>query len=140
HLDFEFGQKVHAVLSAPIEFRVAFLASKPLDLDDSQALDARFDEGFVDLVELERFDDRGDQFHVGFLLLEWQVSKSNIHANCCQLPVLVVRVAAAATPTGRHAPPGRSAHRNGAAWGERYGAGASQQATPHSGEDRWRAE
>src|SRR5690606_10097970 len=76
---------------------------KPLDFNDGQALDARLDEGLMDLVQLEWFDDRGDQFHVEFLLLEWHVSKSNIHANSCQCLEVVVCVRGAGQSLAVHA-------------------------------------
>src|SRR5438034_2770021 len=43
------------------------LPAKALDLRDGHALDPLLREGFLDLVELKRLDDRFDLFHNGLL-------------------------------------------------------------------------
>jgi hypothetical protein len=49
---------------------VTFLATEALDFGDRDALDANAGEGFAHLIELERFDDGRDEFHVRFLLFK----------------------------------------------------------------------
>ncbi len=60
---FTFGTKFTWYSRAPIDFGLALLTAVTLDLGHGQALDARSDERLADLVELEGFDDRYDQFH-----------------------------------------------------------------------------
>ena len=47
-----------------------FLAAEAFDFGDRDALDANAGEGLAHLIELERFDDGRDEFHVRFLLFE----------------------------------------------------------------------
>src|SRR5687768_10387379 len=62
-LDLHLGQEVDHVLRAAIELGVAFLPAEALDLGDGDSLHADRRERFSHLVELERLDDCGDQFH-----------------------------------------------------------------------------
>ena len=63
--DFELdlGQEVHDVLGASVDFGVPLLATKPLDLAGCHALDADGVQGFLDIVDLEGFDDGFDFLH-----------------------------------------------------------------------------
>ena len=66
-LDFDFGQKVHRVFAATVDFGVAFLAAKTFDFGDGHALDADFAQGIFNFLQLEWLNDRFDFFHnVGF--------------------------------------------------------------------------
>ena len=62
-LDLHLRQEVDDVLGAAVELGVALLAPEALDLGDGDALHADGRERFAHLVELERLDDGGDQFH-----------------------------------------------------------------------------
>src|SRR5690606_37688079 len=62
-LDLHFRQEIDDVFGAAVQLGVALLAAEALDLGDRDALDADRGQRFADLVELERLDDRGDQFH-----------------------------------------------------------------------------
>src|SRR5690606_3521555 len=62
-LDLGFRQEVHDVLGAAVELRVAALAAEALDLRHRDALYADVRKGFAHVVELERLDDRDDEFH-----------------------------------------------------------------------------
>ena len=62
-LDLDLGQEVDDVLGAAIELGVALLPAEALDLGDGDALHADRRQGLADLVELERLDDGGNQFH-----------------------------------------------------------------------------
>jgi hypothetical protein len=46
------------------------LAAEAFDFGDRDALNANAGEGFAHLIELERFDDGRDEFHVRFLLFK----------------------------------------------------------------------
>ena len=65
-LELHFWQEVDDVFGAAIKSRMAFLADEALDLGDGDALHADRGERFADFVELERLDDRGNQFHDAF--------------------------------------------------------------------------
>jgi signal transduction histidine kinase len=62
-LDLHLRQKVHDVLGAAIELRVAFLAAEAFDLGNRQTADTHVGQRLANFVELERLDDRGDLFH-----------------------------------------------------------------------------
>lgn len=66
--DFEFDlrEEIDGVLTAAVDFRMAFLASESLDFGDGHSLDADFGEGFFDVFHFERFDDCFDFFHRQF--------------------------------------------------------------------------
>src|SRR3989338_2956023 len=49
-LDFNFGQKINHILGPTIELRMPFLATKSLDLGDSEPLDTNLMQGFLDLI------------------------------------------------------------------------------------------
>src|SRR5690606_25826485 len=65
HLDLHLRQEVDHVLGAAVQLGVALLAAEALDLGDRDALHADRRQALADLVELERLDDCGDQFHAG---------------------------------------------------------------------------
>src|SRR5206468_239633 len=58
-----FRQEINDVFGAAIELGVPLLPPESLDLRDGDALHADGREGLADLVELERLDDGGYQFH-----------------------------------------------------------------------------
>src|SRR5579871_3316149 len=62
-LDFHLGQEVNHVLCPAIKFGVPLLATKALGFSDGDALQADFLESLLDLVQLERLDDRLDFLH-----------------------------------------------------------------------------
>src|SRR5687767_4920327 len=62
-LDLHLGQEIDHVLGAAVELGVAFLPPEPLDLGDGDSLHADRRERFAHLVELERLDDCGNEFH-----------------------------------------------------------------------------
>src|SRR5688500_2959360 len=62
-LDLHLGQEIDDVLRAAIKLGVAFLPAEALHLRDGDSLHADRRERFSHLVELERLDDCGDQFH-----------------------------------------------------------------------------
>src|SRR5207237_4157049 len=61
--DLDLGQKIDDVLSASIQLGMALLPAEALDLGHGNPLYADGRQGLADLVELERFDDCGYQFH-----------------------------------------------------------------------------
>ena len=62
-LDADLGHEVHLVLRTAVDLGVAALAAEALDLADREAGDADQLECVLDVVELERLDDRGDELH-----------------------------------------------------------------------------
>jgi hypothetical protein len=65
----DLGDQVHGVLGAPVDLGVAALTAVAARLRDGQTVHSEGLEGFLDLVELVRLDDRGDQLHASTLLL-----------------------------------------------------------------------
>ena len=55
--------QVHGVLTAAINFSVAFLTAKSLHLHDGHAFDADLSEGFFHILQFEGLDDCFDFFH-----------------------------------------------------------------------------
>src|SRR3990170_7607594 len=62
-LDLHLGQEVHHVFSAAVELRVPLLPAEALDLGHGDALHADLGERVAHVVELEGFDDGGNEFH-----------------------------------------------------------------------------
>ena len=62
-LDLYLRQKIHDVFSPPVQLGVPLLSSEALDFCDSDPLNSDGRKGLADLVQLERLDDCGDQFH-----------------------------------------------------------------------------
>src|SRR6476661_6305394 len=67
-LDLHLGQEAHQVLGAAIDLGLALLATEALDLADGETRHADAGQRIAHLVELERLDDRRNQFHTAFLL------------------------------------------------------------------------
>ena len=63
HLDFDLGQEVDHVLGASVQLGVPLLTAEALDLGHGHALQADLLQRLLDLVELERLDDRLDLLH-----------------------------------------------------------------------------
>jgi len=63
NFDPQLGQEVHDIFGAAIDFGVALLAAIALDLGHRHAVDADGRERLADFVQLERFDNRDDEFH-----------------------------------------------------------------------------
>ncbi len=57
HFELELGEKIHHVLSAAIQFGMAFLPTKTFDFGDGDAFYADLRNGLTYIVELEVFDD-----------------------------------------------------------------------------------
>ena len=57
------GDEVDLVLGTAVHLGVAALAAEAADLADGDARDADGLEGGLDVVELERLDDGGDELH-----------------------------------------------------------------------------
>lgn len=62
-LDFDFGQKIDNVFRAAIKFGVSFLPAKAFDFADSETLNARSIEAFLDFFQLKRLNDGLNFFH-----------------------------------------------------------------------------
>ena len=62
-LELDLRKEVHHVLRAPIELGVPLLPAESLDLGDGHSLNADLRQRRAHVVELERFDDRGDEMH-----------------------------------------------------------------------------
>src|SRR5205807_331689 len=60
---FYFGQKVHRVFAAAVDFGVTFLAAKAFDLADGHAFDANASQGVFYFLKFEWFYDCFDFFH-----------------------------------------------------------------------------
>ena len=65
-LDASLGHEVHDVFGATIKFGVATLTTEAFDLGDGHAGHADFGQSGADVVELERLDDGGYEFHGEF--------------------------------------------------------------------------
>src|SRR5690554_895260 len=63
HFDFDLGQKVDYIFSASVQLGMALLTAKALDLGDSYTLNADIGQGFTNVIQFERLDDRSDEFH-----------------------------------------------------------------------------
>src|SRR5687767_244076 len=63
HLDADLRHEVHLVLRPAVDLGVTPLTAEALDLADGQTGDADQLERVLDVVQLERLDDRGDQLH-----------------------------------------------------------------------------
>src|SRR5262249_32543758 len=61
--DLYLRQEIDDVFSAALKLAVPLLTTKALDLGDSDSLYADRRKSFADLIELERFDDCGDELH-----------------------------------------------------------------------------
>src|SRR5215471_3728103 len=64
--DLGFGEQIHDIFGTTIEFGMAALPSEATHLTDGHPMDARGVELFLDLVQLEEFDDRFNLFHDSF--------------------------------------------------------------------------
>src|SRR5579859_2165439 len=62
-LELHLGQEVDDIFGAAIELGMALLAAEALGLGDGDARHTHLVQGFLHLVELERFDDRFDLLH-----------------------------------------------------------------------------
>src|SRR6266853_2661658 len=62
-LDLDLRQKIDHVLGTSIQLGVPLLPAETLDLGHRHALYANGGQCLADLVELERLDDRSDEFH-----------------------------------------------------------------------------
>src|SRR5262249_39672683 len=62
-LDLDLRQEIDHIFRAAVELGMALLPAKPLYLGHGDALHADAREGFAHLVQLERLDDCGYQFH-----------------------------------------------------------------------------
>jgi len=60
--NFHLWQEVDDIFGTPIQFGMAFLSAETLGLGNGKSFHADFMQRFLDLVQLERFDDRLDFF------------------------------------------------------------------------------
>src|SRR5258708_37777347 len=67
-LDLHLGQETHQVLGPAIDLGLALLSAETLDFAHRQARHANAGQGVAHLVELERLDDGGHEFHTFPLL------------------------------------------------------------------------
>src|SRR4051812_5618481 len=81
-LDPDLRHEVDLVLRTAVDLGVAALAAEALDLADGQTGDPDQLEGVLDVVELERLDDRGDQLHAR--------TPSVFRASACAWPMIDV--------------------------------------------------
>ncbi|ABX22330.1 hypothetical protein SARI_02471 [Salmonella enterica subsp. arizonae serovar 62:z4,z23:-] len=63
HINFDFRQEIHAVLRAAIKLGVSFLTTKSFHFGDGQPLNANGRKRFPHVLQLERFDNYGNQLH-----------------------------------------------------------------------------
>ena len=71
HFDFHLRQEINHILGAAIDLGVTLLTAKAFDIGHGQATDTDIGKSLADLVELEGFDDCGDQFHGGAPRFAW---------------------------------------------------------------------
>ena len=62
-IELDLRKEVHHVLGAPVELGVPFLPAESLDLGDGHPLNADLRQCGPYVIELERFDDRGNEMH-----------------------------------------------------------------------------
>ena len=62
-LDLDLGQETDGVLSAAVNFRMAFLAAISLDFRHRESVNADGGQGVTDLFQLEWLDDGHNNFH-----------------------------------------------------------------------------
>src|SRR5690606_7865888 len=62
-LDLGFRHEVHRVFRSSVQLGMAFLPPESLHLRHREALNARLAQCLADVLELERLDDRRNQFH-----------------------------------------------------------------------------
>ena len=60
HFEFDLGQQIHVVFLAAIDLFVAFLPAVAANFGDGHAVDADLLQGGLDLLQLERLNDRFD--------------------------------------------------------------------------------
>src|ERR1700737_4037720 len=60
---FHFRQKIDGVFAATIDFGMTFLATEAFHFGHGHTFNTKLGEGFLDLLELERLDDRFQFFH-----------------------------------------------------------------------------
>ena len=77
HFDLDFGQQIHRVFAAAVNFGVALLPAAALGLDDGHPLDADFGQRVLHLFDAEWFDDGFYFLHV-FMLFGFQLSATRL--------------------------------------------------------------
>ena len=63
-LEPQLGKEIHRVFSAAMEFGMALLPSKTLNLGNGNTIDTHFRQGIAHLVQFEWFDNGNNLFHV----------------------------------------------------------------------------
>jgi len=61
--EFQFGQEIHRVFAATVDFGVPLLPPKPFHLGDRHSVNPDVAESILHFVQLERLDDRFDFLH-----------------------------------------------------------------------------
>src|SRR5947207_4140430 len=62
-------RSIDGVFAAAVDFGVTFLPAKAFHFGHGHAFNTELGQGFLDLLELERFDDRFQFFHVELIAL-----------------------------------------------------------------------
>src|SRR6185295_6551860 len=65
NLDLNFREEVHGVFAAAVDLGMTLLSTEAFDFGHGHALDPDFGQRRLHFLELERLDDRNDEFHVG---------------------------------------------------------------------------
>src|SRR5579863_191527 len=76
--DPQLREKIHDVLCAAINLRVALLAAVTLDLGHGHAVNADGGQRLADLVKLERFDNGDNELHVQAFISRDSESRSSL--------------------------------------------------------------
>src|ERR1700738_4130066 len=83
--DPQLGQKIHDIFGAAIDFGVTLLTAIAFDLGHSHAVHTDGRQRLADLVQLEGFDDRDDEFHGRAFVLrrfaDWQAQPASPKPN-----------------------------------------------------------
>src|SRR3984893_19416606 len=92
--DPQFGQEIHDIFGAAIDFGMSLLAAITLDLGYRHAMDADGGERLAHLVELEGFDDGNNEFHgQAFTFLKSERRRSRPDLRLAQVWHLSVQLA-----------------------------------------------
>src|SRR5947207_9939564 len=70
-------RSIDGVFAAAVDFGVTFLTAKAFHFGHGHAFNTELGQGFLDLLELERFDDRFQFFHVELIALDRKSTRLN---------------------------------------------------------------
>jgi hypothetical protein len=94
---FHFGQKINRVFAPPINFSVPFLPAEPFDFRDGHSFDPELGQRLFDLLELERFDDGFQFFHLRVNAASRGILQPKVKRSTRSLSNAAMRVAQART-------------------------------------------